>query len=86
VLGIVMAVIGYFDEALSTETRTNLTTTSTETIVNVAKRFQFKSLQYIGPIIMGVGSFILMIACVMTLESRDKHAQVDSIIHIRYNK
>ncbi|VDM81281.1 unnamed protein product [Strongylus vulgaris] len=25
---------------------------------------------------MGIGSFILIIACVVTLESRDKHAQV----------
>ncbi|KHJ77898.1 hypothetical protein OESDEN_22482 [Oesophagostomum dentatum] len=27
---------------------------------------------------MGIGSFILIIACVVTLESRDKHAQVIS--------
>lgn len=25
---------------------------------------------------MGIGSFILIIACVVTLESRDKHAQI----------
>uniref|UniRef100_A0A914WU25 Uncharacterized protein n=1 Tax=Plectus sambesii TaxID=2011161 RepID=A0A914WU25_9BILA len=76
VLGIVMAVIGYFDEALSTEKYFNVTTQTEHKIINAAKRFQFKSLQYIGPIVMGIGSFILMIACVMTLESRDKHAQV----------
>ncbi|ETN84595.1 hypothetical protein NECAME_06831 [Necator americanus] len=33
-------------------------------------------MQYLGPILMGIGSFILIIACVVTLESRDKHAQV----------
>uniref|UniRef100_A0A8R1HN81 Uncharacterized protein n=1 Tax=Caenorhabditis japonica TaxID=281687 RepID=A0A8R1HN81_CAEJA len=33
-------------------------------------------MQYLGPILMGIGSFILIIACVVTLESRDKHAQI----------
>lgn len=36
----------------------------------------FQSMQYIGPILMGIGTFVLIIACVITLESRDKHAQV----------
>ncbi|RCN28519.1 hypothetical protein ANCCAN_25737, partial [Ancylostoma caninum] len=39
-------------------------------------QYQLKSMQYLGPILMGIGSFILIIACVVTLESRDKHAQV----------
>lgn len=32
-------------------------------------------MQYIGPIFMGIGMFLLIIACVITLESRDRHAQ-----------
>ncbi|CAL2027706.1 unnamed protein product [Caenorhabditis brenneri] len=39
-------------------------------------QYQLKSMQYLGPILMGIGSFILIIACVVTLESRDKHAQI----------
>ena len=37
---------------------------------------EFSKFQYLGPILMGIGSFILIIACVVTLESRDKHAQI----------
>ncbi|OZC12926.1 hypothetical protein X798_00561 [Onchocerca flexuosa] len=41
-----------------------------------AMRYFFKSLQYIGPIAMGIGTFILIIACVITFESRDKNMQM----------
>ncbi|VDK72553.1 unnamed protein product [Onchocerca ochengi] len=40
-----------------------------------AMRYFFKSLQYIGPVAMGIGTFILIIACVITFESRDKSKQ-----------
>uniref|UniRef100_A0A914XZ74 Uncharacterized protein n=1 Tax=Panagrolaimus superbus TaxID=310955 RepID=A0A914XZ74_9BILA len=33
-------------------------------------------MQYIGPVCMGFGAFAMIIACVMTLESRDRHAQI----------
>ena len=39
-------------------------------------RFVLKSMQYVGPVLMGVGMFLLIIACVITLESRDRHAQI----------
>jgi hypothetical protein len=33
-------------------------------------------MQYVGPVLMGFGTFLLIIACVITLESRDRHAQI----------
>uniref|UniRef100_A0AC35FN29 Uncharacterized protein n=1 Tax=Panagrolaimus sp. PS1159 TaxID=55785 RepID=A0AC35FN29_9BILA len=44
--------------------------------INDTKRVLFKGMQYIGPICMGFGAFAMIIACVMTLESRDRHAQI----------
>lgn len=51
------------------------------TIIDDSLRYKLKSMQYIGPILMGIGMFLLIIACVITLESRDKHAQVKNIIN-----
>lgn len=39
-------------------------------------RFLLKSMQYVGPVLMGIGMFLLIIACVISLESRDRHAQI----------
>lgn len=51
-----------------------------------AMRYFFKSLQYIGPVAMGIGTFILIIACVITFESRDKSKQVTvSLLYILLN-
>ncbi|VDN44559.1 unnamed protein product [Gongylonema pulchrum] len=47
-----------------------------EISINWTKRYLLKSLQYLGPIAMSIGSFILIIACVVTLESRDKNTQI----------
>uniref|UniRef100_A0A9J2P0N8 Transmembrane protein 200B n=1 Tax=Ascaris lumbricoides TaxID=6252 RepID=A0A9J2P0N8_ASCLU len=76
VVGMLMTVVGYFDVDLAQEERYNKETDEKEIVINLSKRYQLKSLQYVGPILMGVGSFILIIACVITLESRDKHAQI----------
>lgn len=76
VLGVVMSVVGYFSEALSEVIVYNKTHEEvTNVTVDPTRKVQFDSLAFIGPVVMGVGAFILMIACVMTLESRDKHAQ-----------
>uniref|UniRef100_A0A914RD07 Uncharacterized protein n=1 Tax=Parascaris equorum TaxID=6256 RepID=A0A914RD07_PAREQ len=48
------------------EERYNKETDEKEIVINLSKRYQLKSLQYVGPILMGVGSFILIIACVIT--------------------
>lgn len=46
------------------------------------KRVLFKGMQYFGPVCMGFGAFAMIIACVMTLESRDRHAQVSNTRYI----
>lgn len=46
------------------------------TIVDASLRYKLKSMQYVGPVLMGFGTFLLIIACVITLESRDRHAQI----------
>ncbi|VDK43921.1 unnamed protein product [Anisakis simplex] len=76
VVGMLMTVVGYFDVDLAQEEKYNEETGEKEFIVNLSKRYQLKSLQYVGPVLMGIGSFILIIACVITLESRDKHTQI----------
>ncbi|CEF67585.1 Protein of unknown function DUF2371, TMEM200 family-containing protein [Strongyloides ratti] len=75
-LGIIMTGLGYFDKELAKVTVYNETTTSNITYIDNFRRIQFKSMQYIGPVLMGVGSFMLIIACVITLESRDKHTLI----------
>ncbi|CAJ0567853.1 unnamed protein product, partial [Mesorhabditis spiculigera] len=69
-----MTALGYFDKTLSQYQVLNNGTAEEKTDFVIA--YQLKSLQYIGPVLMGIGTFILIIACVITLESRDKHAQV----------
>uniref|UniRef100_A0A915PWM2 Uncharacterized protein n=1 Tax=Setaria digitata TaxID=48799 RepID=A0A915PWM2_9BILA len=71
-----MTVLGYFDIYLSQEIVRRGDDGVDEMSTNWTKRYLFKSLQYIGPVAMGIGSFILIIACVITLENRDKNTQV----------
>uniref|UniRef100_A0A0N4ZEH7 EF-hand domain-containing protein n=1 Tax=Parastrongyloides trichosuri TaxID=131310 RepID=A0A0N4ZEH7_PARTI len=75
-LGIIMTGLGYFDKELAKVTVYNETITANITYIDNFRRIQFKSMQYIGPVLMGIGSFMLIIACVITLESRDKHTLV----------
>ncbi|KAM3721451.1 Transmembrane protein [Dirofilaria immitis] len=76
IFGILMTILGYFDVYLSQETVHNGDDGTDKISTNWTKRYLFKSLQYLGPIAMGIGSFILIIACVITLESRDKNTQI----------
>ncbi|VDM79076.1 unnamed protein product [Strongylus vulgaris] len=69
-----MTVLGYFDKQFSE--RTEVIDGTVSVYHDRVVQYQLKSMQYLGPILMGIGSFILIIACVVTLESRDKHAQV----------
>jgi len=76
VLGLLMTVMGYFDRDLAAAALFNSTTGISHVIVDDSLRYKLKSMQYIGPIMMGVGMFMLIISCVITLESRDRHAQI----------
>uniref|UniRef100_A0A0R3RJE3 Ion_trans_2 domain-containing protein n=1 Tax=Elaeophora elaphi TaxID=1147741 RepID=A0A0R3RJE3_9BILA len=74
--GILMTILGYFDVYLSQEIVYNGDDGTDKMSTNWTKRYLFKSLQYLGPIAMGIGSFILIVACVITLESRDKNTEI----------
>ncbi|KAK5978104.1 hypothetical protein GCK32_015622 [Trichostrongylus colubriformis] len=73
-IGLAMTVLGYFDKQFSE--RIEIIDGEVNIYHDRVVQYQLKSMQYLGPILMGIGSFILIIACVVTLESRDKHAQV----------
>lgn len=74
VVGLAMTILGYFDKYFSEKIEV---IDGTEQVSHDRMiQYQLKSMQYLGPILMGIGSFILIIACVVTLESRDKHAQI----------
>ncbi|XP_033212477.1 uncharacterized protein LOC117170064 [Belonocnema kinseyi] len=65
---------GYFADQLSEaqEIRGNLTIK----VKNESRGFHLNNLSYAGPIVMGVGGFIVVAACVMTFEARDNAAKV----------
>ncbi|VDL63216.1 unnamed protein product [Nippostrongylus brasiliensis] len=73
-VGLAMTVLGYFDKQFSE--RVEIVDGAVNVYHDRVVQYQLKSMQYLGPILMGIGSFILIIACVVTLESRDKHAQI----------
>ncbi|XP_053593773.1 uncharacterized protein LOC103580750 [Microplitis demolitor] len=73
-LGACMATIGYYADQLSVaqEIRGNMTVR----VKNESRGFHLNNLSYAGPIVMGVGGFIVVAACVMTFEARDSAAKV----------
>ncbi|KAJ8964426.1 hypothetical protein NQ314_004917 [Rhamnusium bicolor] len=74
VLGAAMATIGYYADHLSIaqEVRGN----HTVRVKNESRGFHLNNLSYAGPIVKGVGGFIVVAACVMTFEARDSAAKV----------
>ncbi|KAK6632739.1 hypothetical protein RUM43_013509 [Polyplax serrata] len=64
----------YYADQLSirSETRGN----STVRVKNESRGFHLNNLSYAGPIVMGIGGFIVVAACVMTFEARDSAAKV----------
>ncbi|XP_075225895.1 uncharacterized protein LOC142327019 [Lycorma delicatula] len=74
VIGATMAIIGYYADQLSVghEIKGN----ETVHIKHETKGFHLHNLSYAGPIVMGVGGFIVVAACVMTFEARDSAAKV----------
>ncbi|XP_014250656.1 uncharacterized protein LOC106667300 [Cimex lectularius] len=73
-IGTTMAILGYYADQLSVgqEMRGN----TTVRIKHEARGFHLNNLSYAGPIVMGVGGFIVVAACVMTFEARDSAAKV----------
>lgn len=79
-VGAIMAIIGYYAEQLSsddivTKTDSGNSSTSIRTTKTTKKSSHIYKLSYAGPIVMGVGGFIVVAACVMTFEARDRAAK-----------
>lgn len=60
------------DFSSSTVLPSNYNTTATEIVIDKPKFEALKSLTFIGPSLMGLGIFIIIIACVLLLDKRDK--------------
>ncbi|KAL0271551.1 UNVERIFIED_CONTAM: hypothetical protein PYX00_008609 [Menopon gallinae] len=73
-IGAAMAIVGYYADQLSI--RNEIRGNSTVKIKNESRGFHLNNLSYAGPIIMGIGGFIVVAACVMTFEARDSAAKV----------
>ncbi|KAI6241231.1 hypothetical protein M3Y99_00347000 [Aphelenchoides fujianensis] len=84
--GLFMTVLGYFDRDLTTTSVFNSTTGEEVLIVDASLRYKLTSFRYIGPVLMGIGTFLLIIACVIALESRDRHAQIIQEESTEYRK
>ncbi|XP_076327351.1 uncharacterized protein LOC143234137 [Tachypleus tridentatus] len=69
-----MATIGFYSDHLSKmeEKRGN----TTILVTNKSRNYHLTSLTYLGPIVMGIGGFIIVAACVMTFEARDTAAKI----------
>ncbi|KAL1518010.1 hypothetical protein ABEB36_001698 [Hypothenemus hampei] len=74
VLGAAMATIGYYADQLSVAEE--IIGNHTVAVKNESRGFHLNNLSYAGPIVMGVGGFIVVAACVMTFEARDSAAKV----------
>ncbi|XP_063698053.1 uncharacterized protein LOC134828991 [Culicoides brevitarsis] len=74
-IGAAMATVGYYTNTHAHELRANGTVTQFR-FKNENRGLHLNNLSYLGPIIMGVGGFIVVAACVITFEMRDSAAKV----------
>ncbi|XP_022198736.2 uncharacterized protein LOC111055766 [Nilaparvata lugens] len=73
-IGASMATIGYYADQISVEQE--MRGNSTVHIKPDTRVLHLNNLSYAGPIVMGVGGFIVVAACVMTFEARDSAAKI----------
>ncbi|KAG5679021.1 hypothetical protein PVAND_008624 [Polypedilum vanderplanki] len=74
IIGASMATIGYYSQDFTIgEFRHNSTIRMKN---NDQRALHLNNLSYMGPIIMGVGGFVVVSSCVMTFEARDSAAKV----------
>ena len=71
--GVAMSVVGFYSKKLSTSQANN--GTHTYDVINNNKRFHVNNLTYLGPVIMGCGCFVMVVACVVVCEARDRQVR-----------
>ena len=69
-----MCVVGYYAEYFATTETVSNTSNGTDIVITKDSSMQFhiKNLTFVGPIFMGIGAFIIVVACVVVFETRDK--------------
>ncbi|XP_035207941.1 uncharacterized protein LOC118182667 [Stegodyphus dumicola] len=74
VIGTTMSVVGFYADSLSTEIIES--GNRTIEVTNDDKHYHLHNLTYVGPVIMGLGGFVIVAAFVMTFESHDSSSKV----------
>lgn len=74
VIGTTMSVVGFYAETLSTEIVES--GNRTVEVTDTDRQYHLHNLTYVGPVIMGLGGFVIVAAFVMTFEGPDSGAKV----------
>ena len=69
--GAAMSTVGYYADHYATTNTTN-GTHITASSKNRSMYYHLTNLTFVGPIFMGIGCFVIVVACVVVLETRDK--------------
>ncbi|KAG8200150.1 hypothetical protein JTE90_018933 [Oedothorax gibbosus] len=78
IIGTTMSVVGFYAEPLSTEIKES--GNSTIEVKDTNKQYHLHNLTYVGPVIMGLGGFMIVAAFVLTFESHDSRVKVVPVI------
>ena len=72
--GTAMCVVGYYSEYFATSETISTTVNGTDIVIikDSTMQFHIRNLTFVGPIFMGIGAFIIVVACVVVFETRDK--------------
>lgn len=79
-IGASLMAVGFYAEPLSIKGE-KIVNGTVVIIRNRSKFFHLSNMSYVGPIVMGIGGFVILAACVMTFESRDAVAKIAPIKH-----
>lgn len=74
VIGTTMSVVGFYAETLSTEVIES--GNRTVEVTDPDRQYHLHNLTYVGPVIMGLGGFVIVAAFVMTFEGHDSGSKV----------
>lgn len=74
VIGTTMSVVGFYAETLSTELIES--GNRTVEVTDPDRQYHLHNLTYVGPVIMGLGGFVIVAAFVMTFEAPDSGSKV----------
>ncbi|XP_054721895.1 uncharacterized protein LOC129231564 [Uloborus diversus] len=74
IIGTTMSVVGFYADSLSTEVIES--GNRTIEVTDTDRHYHLHNLTYVGPVIMGLGGFVIVAAFVMTFEGHDSGSKV----------